>query len=69
MVKDGEHDKIQMVNKCTFNNIQINNNNYNNDDDGNDDDVHDDDDDDDDDNVNNITFDLPMSLYSFSIEI
>lgn len=55
MVKDGEHDKTQMVNKCTFNNN--NNNNYNYDDD---DDYYD---------GNTINSDLPMCLYSFSTEI
>ncbi len=33
MMKDGGHDKTQMVNKCTFNNN--NDNNYNDDDDHN----------------------------------
>lgn len=53
MVKDGEHDKTQMVNKCTFNNNN-NNNNYSNDDDY---------------DGNTITSDLPMCLYSFSTEV
>ncbi len=53
MVKDGEHDKTQMVNKFTFNNNNNNNYNY----------------DDNDDDGNTITSDLPMSLYSFSAEI